>query len=201
MAALEFTHLECLTPPKPTRHQHPENLVALERTEGGWTERARGRTAVMSESEDESKGFKVTDRRKFTSEGKPRDESGREPAASPEPTPERVPPAPAPETAARPPAVEAPPGPQSKGSSAGASFLDLVGMLATNAMLQLGDVPNPVSGERAENLQAVQDMISFLEVLEQKTKGNLDQQEAGVLEQVLYDLRMRYMAKAKILDS
>jgi Domain of unknown function (DUF1844) len=73
-------------------------------------------------------------------------------------------------------------------------------MLATNAMLQLGDVPNPTSGERLENLQAVQDMIDFLDILDEKTKGNLSQKEGEVLGQVLYDLKMRYMSKAKLLN-
>jgi hypothetical protein len=155
----------------------------------------------MSEPDNESKGFKVTDRRKFNSEGEPRRELGSDPETPPEPTPRRAPPderladAAASTPAARTTADSAPAEP-----SSGAAFLDLVGMLATNAMLQLGDVPDPTSGERVENLQAVQDMITFLDILNQKTKGNLSQKEGEVLEQVLYDLRMRYMAKAKILD-
>jgi hypothetical protein len=155
----------------------------------------------MSDPENEGKGFKVTDRRKFTSEGELRDEA----EASPEPGPSKAPSEKA--SSERPADVGASAPPRGAradrgagGASPGATFLDLVGMLATNAMLQLGDMPNPASGERVENLQAVQDMIAFLEILQQKTKGNLSQQEGDVLEQVLYDLRMRYMAKAKILN-
>jgi len=155
----------------------------------------------MSEPDNETKGFKVNDRRKFDSDGEPRHEPSSDPDPSPEPTPQPAPPderladAAASTPAARTTADSAPAEP-----SSGATFLDLVGMLATNAMLQLGDVPDPASGERVENLQAVQDMITFLDILHQKTKGNLSQKEGEVLEQVLYDLRMRYMAKAKILD-
>jgi hypothetical protein len=149
----------------------------------------------MSDPENEGKGFKVTDRRKFTSEGELREEA----EASPESTPQRAPSErPADATASAPSAGAA--SRHATEAFSGATFLDLVGMLATNAMLQLGDMPNPASGERIENLQAVQDMIAFLEILQQKTKGNLSQQEGEVLEQVLYDLRMRYMAKAKILN-
>ena len=153
----------------------------------------------MNEPANESKGFKVTDRRKFTSEGEPRDQTSRDPEAKPEPAPRPAPTerlADAAKATARTPAAEAHPAPVE--SSSAATFLDLVGMLATNAMLQLGDVPDPASGQRVENLRAVQDMITFLEILTQKTKGNLNQEEGEVLEQVLYDLRMRYMAKAKI---
>ena len=147
----------------------------------------------MSDPENEGKGFKVTDRRKFTAEGDLREE----PEAFSEPAPTR----PAPPAAAT---TGAPYGGAGTSgateASSGVTFLDLVGMLVTNAMLQLGDVPDPASGERHENIQAVQDMIAFLEILQGKTKGNLSQQEGEVLEQVLYDLRMRYMAKAKILN-
>jgi Domain of unknown function (DUF1844) len=150
----------------------------------------------MTEPDDESKGFKVTDRRKFTPEGEPRDAS----EGAPEPPP--APPAPpdVDKTARR---VE-----RAAGGAASASnptlsdvaFLDLVGMLATNAMLQLGDLPDPASGENVENLPVVQQMITFLEILRDKTRGNLTGEEGEVLDQVLYDLRMRYMAKAKILN-
>ncbi|MGH9463137.1 MAG: DUF1844 domain-containing protein [Vicinamibacteria bacterium] len=148
----------------------------------------------MSDPENEGKGFKVTDRRKFTSEGQLREEA----EDSPEPSPQRAP-SMRPSDATALPSAGAIPRHATEAFSE-ATFLDLVGMLATNAMLQLGDMPNPASGERVENLQAVQDMIAFLEILQQKTKGNLTEQEGGVLEQVLYDLRMRYMAKAKILN-
>jgi hypothetical protein len=142
----------------------------------------------MNESENEGKGFKVTP------EGDLREEA----EDSPERSPQRAPSQRAADTMGRTPSPGVPH--DATEAASGATFLDLVGMLATNAMLQLGDMPNPASGERLENLQAVQDMIAFLEILQQKTKGNLSEQEGEVLEQVLYDLRMRYMAKAKILN-
>lgn len=158
----------------------------------------------MSEPDNESKGFKVNDRRQFTSEGElrgePREKPSSDPEAIPEPTPQRAPSGERLADATSAPAGRATADREPAEPSSGATFLDLVGMLATNAMLQLGDVPDPASGERHENLQAVQDMITFLDILHQKTKGNLSQKEGEVLEQVLYDLRMRYMAKAKILD-
>ena len=156
----------------------------------------------MSEAENETRGFKVTDRRKFTPDGEPRTdpEAPSEAARQTAPTggvEEAVGPT------RRALAQHSPPVQEALDDGAIPSqvtFLDLVGMLATNAMLQLGDVPDPASGERVENLRAVQDMISFLDVLKNKTEGHLSKNEGEVLEQVRYDLKMRYMAKAGILN-
>jgi hypothetical protein len=156
----------------------------------------------MSESENESKGFKVTDRRSFTSDGERRaDAEGAEPekheAVKREPKTEEMKAAesPAPESKAQ----------EAAGTRLGpppeVGFIDLINMLVTNALLQLGELPDPVSGERAENLQGVQVMIAFLTMLQEKTKGNLGENEAEVLEDVLYDLRMRFMAKANLIKT
>ena len=72
-------------------------------------------------------------------------------------------------------------------------------MLLSNALMQLGDMPDPVSGESIENLQGVQVMIAFLTMLQEKTKGNLDKDEAKALDEVLYDLRMRFMTKTNVI--
>ena len=180
----------------------------------------------MSQSEDETKGFKVTDRRKFTSEGELRNEEEAAKATkatkateatqeSPriQQTPEAVSPRaileeasavpPSPPVQANQEAQPAPPARDAQTATAEVpselSFLDLVSMLATNALVQLGEVPDPGSGEKIENLRAAQDMISFLEMLEKKTQGNLGENEKEALEQIVYDLRMRFMAKANIL--
>jgi hypothetical protein len=152
----------------------------------------------MSESEDETKGFKVTDRRKFTPKGELRNDAEASTERAPaEQEAEAAPPS-------QPSHEDAPASPTTAHTEAAEpaselGLLDLVSMLATNALVQLGDVPDPASGEKMENMRAVQDMISFLGILQNKTKGNLSTNEEEVLEQVLYDLRMRYMAKANIL--
>ena len=62
--------------------------------------------------------------------------------------------------------------------------------LASTAAIHFGDLPDPVSGERAElNLEGAAQMIEILALLEQKTRGNLTAEERQVLEQVLYELR------------
>jgi hypothetical protein len=74
-------------------------------------------------------------------------------------------------------------------------FSGFVISLTTTAAVHFGDYPDPVSGEtRPPNLQAAAQMIDILGMLEVKTRGNLTAQERSLLEQVLYDLRMRYVA-------
>jgi hypothetical protein len=75
------------------------------------------------------------------------------------------------------------------------SFSGFVISLTTTAAVHFGDYPDPVTGEtKPLNLQAAGQMIDILSMLEAKTRGNLTAQERSLLEQVLYDLRMRYVA-------
>jgi hypothetical protein len=75
------------------------------------------------------------------------------------------------------------------------TFTGFVISLTTTAAVHFGDFPDPVSGEKKPpNLQAASQMIEILAMLEAKTRGNLTAQERSLLEQVLYDLRMRFVA-------
>ena len=78
------------------------------------------------------------------------------------------------------------------------SFTAFVLSLASTAAIHFGDLPDPVSGERSElNLEGASQMIEILTLLEEKTRGNLTAEERQVLEQILYELRMRFVeAKA-----
>jgi hypothetical protein len=77
------------------------------------------------------------------------------------------------------------------------SFTAFVLSLASTAAIHFGDLPDPISGERAElNLEGATQMIEILALLEQKTRGNLTGEEREVLNQVLYELRMRYVEAA-----
>jgi hypothetical protein len=76
----------------------------------------------------------------------------------------------------------------------GIGFAAFVLSLAHTAAVHFGDVPDPVSGQKsAANLPAAQQMIDILALLEQKTRGNLTVEERQLLEQVLYELRMRFV--------
>jgi len=74
------------------------------------------------------------------------------------------------------------------------SFYDLIAMMAEPVALYLGDARLP-GGESAENLEMARLHIDLLDVLRQKTAGNLTAQESSVLEDVLYRLRLRYVQK------
>lgn len=76
----------------------------------------------------------------------------------------------------------------------GPGFFDLAAMLAEPAAIYLGDAPLP-DGQWAENLEMARLHIDMLDVLRQKTLGNLTAQESAFLEDVLYRLRVRYVQK------
>ena len=77
------------------------------------------------------------------------------------------------------------------------NFTAFVLSLASTAAIHFGDLPDPVSGERQEvNLAGASQMIEILALLDQKTRGNLTAEERQVLEQVLYELRMRFVEAA-----
>ena len=73
-------------------------------------------------------------------------------------------------------------------------FAGFVLSLATTAALHFGDIPDPDTGRRVEpNLQAAGQMIEIIGMLQEKTKGNLLEPEAQLIDDLLYELRMRYV--------
>ena len=158
------------------------------------------------------KEIKVTDRRMFTAEGELREEFRDLEAAAPAGAPE-IPPAPAPEpppatspreVPSEPPAGAAHPAAEERaprleipaGASAlpGPAFFDLVALLAEPIALYLGDAQLP-DGQSVENLEMARLHIDLLDVLRQKTAGNLTAQELRFLEDLLYRSRLRYVQK------
>jgi len=78
------------------------------------------------------------------------------------------------------------------------TFVGFVLSLAHTAAYHFGDVPDPVTGQSATaNLAAAQQIIDILSLLEEKTRGNLSAEERQLLEQLLYELRMRYVEASK----
>ncbi|OFV91105.1 MAG: hypothetical protein A3G76_04560 [Acidobacteria bacterium RIFCSPLOWO2_12_FULL_65_11] len=73
-------------------------------------------------------------------------------------------------------------------------FATFVVSLASTAAIHFGDLPDPISGERQQpNLEGAAQMIEILALLDQKTRGNLTAEERQVLDQVLYELRLRFI--------
>jgi hypothetical protein len=74
------------------------------------------------------------------------------------------------------------------------TFTGLVLSLASTAAIHFGDLADPASGQRPQlNLDGAARMIEILGLLEEKTRGNLTAEERQVLEEVLYELRMRFV--------
>jgi hypothetical protein len=78
------------------------------------------------------------------------------------------------------------------------SFTTFVLSLAGSAAIHFGDLADPASGDRMEpNLEGASQMIEILSLLEEKTRGNLTAEERQLLEQILYELRLRYIEVGK----
>ena len=77
------------------------------------------------------------------------------------------------------------------------SFTAFVVSLASTAAIHFGDLPDPATGQLSPlNLDGAAQMIEILAMLDQKTRGNLTAEERQVLEQILYELRMRFVDAA-----
>ncbi|MDF1564218.1 MAG: DUF1844 domain-containing protein [Deltaproteobacteria bacterium] len=73
-------------------------------------------------------------------------------------------------------------------------FSTFVLSLASSALVHLGEVVHPETGEPARNLPLARQTIDMLAMLQEKTRGNLSKDEATYLESILYDLRLRCVA-------
>jgi hypothetical protein len=145
----------------------------------------------MADEKNEPAGFKVVDRRPFTAEGS-RVEGG----ASEEKKPEASPPV---EKAPPPQKVE-PPRAEPREAAFGdepSGFETLVSYLSTTTMFQLGLLAGP-GGERIPpDMVNAQRTIDLLQVLQDKTQGNLTPNESRLLDDVLYELRMTFVELQK----
>jgi hypothetical protein len=140
----------------------------------------------MKKHEEEPEGFRVTDRRHFRETGELRSE---EPAA-PEREPE--PPAAAPAGAPRAAPAEPPPG-----TAPRIDFPSYLMSYYTQGLVLLGEFPNPATNAIEQDLEAVRHIVDLLEMLRDKTRGNLSDEEHKLLDDVLYELRMKFMSKTR----
>ena len=76
-------------------------------------------------------------------------------------------------------------------------FSTFIMSLTSSAFYHLGDMPDPSTGKKEVNLPAVQQTIDMLVMLREKTKGNLKEDEKKLLEQLVYELQVKYVAKKK----
>ncbi len=76
------------------------------------------------------------------------------------------------------------------------NFINYITSLAFQTMIFLGAMPNPVTGATEKNLIQAKFVIDTLDLLREKTKGNLDKQEEEALNTLLYELQMKYVELA-----
>ncbi len=136
------------------------------------------------------KPFTVSDRRHFTAEGQPREDASTSDPERPAPDGARTA-VPASEPGPAPPRAATGPPPK-------AEFVSFVMSLATQAGMFLEGHGLPEGAPGEEGLTAAQSIISILEMLQDKTEGRRTAGESEVLEGLLYELRMAYVAKARV---
>ncbi len=78
------------------------------------------------------------------------------------------------------------------------SFIAFILSLASNAAVHFGDLPDPMTNEtRPLDLEAAGQLIEIIGMLEEKTRGNLTAEERQLIDQILFELRMRYVEAKK----
>ncbi len=117
----------------------------------------------MEEKSEERKGFKVVDKRFFAQEEKGKDTK----EAKEKVTQEKVIP--------------------------NITFSSFIYSLSSTCLIHLGEIPEPTSGTYQKNLVLAKQTIDLLEILSEKTKGNLTPEEEGLLKSSLTELRIRYI--------
>ena len=145
------------------------------------------------DEDDPGMGFKVIDRRLFDEHGELREKAVRPaPEAPPQAPPQQQ--APAQREPPRRPEV---PADFQSGPGQGVEFSSFLMSLATSALVALGAVPDPETGRIYKHLGAARETIEVLGMLQEKTRGNLTPEEGRMLQEILSDLRMKYVSLAK----
>ncbi|MDH3217393.1 MAG: DUF1844 domain-containing protein [Candidatus Krumholzibacteria bacterium] len=76
-------------------------------------------------------------------------------------------------------------------------FLQIISMFQAAAMQQMGKIVDPVSGEVSRELEQAKVSIDILDVIKEKTQGNLTEAEKDFLDKVLFELHMNYVDEVK----
>ena len=150
----------------------------------------------MTKDEEEPKGFQVRDRRRFTESGEVREDAETERSEPPPATGAPASGAPQGEPAEEPQIVGDAPRGEDR-TPAEITLGTFLMSLSTQALMCLGEIPNPLTGNPESDLVAVRELIDIIAMLQEKTRGNLDAHETRLFENILYDLRMRFVEKSR----
>jgi hypothetical protein len=147
------------------------------------------------EDQEDKRGFKVQDKRRFSAEGESKAEGEESSDRVDAPSPLRSDaPSPKPEPVTKPAAS------QPSGASAPAAeltFAAFVWSLSEQALAALGEIPDPATGKVMHDLIMAQQMIDIIIMLRDKTRGNLDQHEQTLVQEILSTLQMKYVELAR----
>jgi len=134
------------------------------------------------EEEKQEKSFVVKDKRMFNEAGEQRQQEESKPEAPPKAAEEQR-------------AKPSPGKPAEEESQllTEMNFLNFILSLSTTVLYHFGDFPDPVTQETKNNLPAAKQTIDILSMLKDKTKGNLDDHEKSLLDEILFELKMRYV--------
>lgn len=155
----------------------------------------------MEEAEEKSRGFKVEDKRRFSSEGDLRPEfkesaQGEPPsAASGSSTTDTSAPSAPPDNPRH--AERVSDRPKAGAAEPPITFVTFLVGLSTQVLVHLGEIPDPGTGQIQRDLEAAQNIIDLIGIIRDKTRGNLDKDEQPMIDNILFDLRMRYVELAK----
>ncbi len=74
-------------------------------------------------------------------------------------------------------------------------------MFASSALIALGETPDPMTGQQRKDLEQAKDAIDLLLLLRAKTEGNRTEAESRLLDEIVYDLQVRFVRVAKAAAS
>ncbi|MBN2418672.1 MAG: DUF1844 domain-containing protein [Deltaproteobacteria bacterium] len=130
----------------------------------------------------EDKGFTVRDRRSFDEGGDLKEENKteetKEPASQPKEEKNQTGP------------TNAPPLPE-------VNFSSLIFSLSSSALLHMGEIADPQTGQKKVDIPMAKHSIDIISMLKDKTKGNLDNEEQQFIDNILTELRLRYVKAVK----
>ena len=154
------------------------------------------------EEQDDKRGFKVQDRRRFSAEGETKEGGENETASQSSESLDikSKPEAGTSQTASKPPPAASNPASgqqQSKEPPPELTFAAFLWSLSEQALAALGEIPDPTSGQLTHDLVLAQQMIDIIIMLRDKTRGNLDTHEQAMLKEILSGLQMKYVELAR----
>ena len=143
----------------------------------------------MPEEKEEKKDFVVKDRRIFAEENLDKEEKSEKeaPAAEEKKAAETEETDKKPDAEAQEPPLQFPE----------INFATFIASLNASALLQLGAIEDPSTGTKNKNLPMAKQTIDILSMMQEKTAGNLTQEEENLLKNILYDLRLMYVKEKR----